>query len=63
MFVKAVPGPGEATQVSPSGGDYPVWRPDGQALYYRGPGQMLMEVPVRISGATPEIGTLVRSSG
>jgi Tol biopolymer transport system component len=38
IFVQPFPGPGERHQVSTEGGSYPVWRADGQELFYIGNG-------------------------
>ena len=35
-------------QISPSGGNQPVWRGDGREILYVGPGATLMSVPIEI---------------
>ncbi|MCG6955690.1 MAG: serine/threonine-protein kinase [Gemmatimonadetes bacterium] len=42
VYVRPYPGPGAARRVSTDGGHQPLWSPDGQALYYRWGGQVLM---------------------
>jgi eukaryotic-like serine/threonine-protein kinase len=34
VYVRPFPGPGGKQQISPSGGDQPVWSPDGRELFY-----------------------------
>jgi serine/threonine-protein kinase len=35
IYVQPYPGPGGRIQISPDGGDHPLWSPDGRELYYR----------------------------
>jgi eukaryotic-like serine/threonine-protein kinase len=35
VYVQPYPGPGRRVQVSPDGGDSPVWAPDGRELFYQ----------------------------
>lgn len=35
VYLQRYPGPGGTIQVSPAGGEEPVWGPDGNRLYYR----------------------------
>jgi len=46
-------------QVSTAGGVTPVWRADGQALYYLGPDGTMMAAPVTVRSAALEPGTPV----
>ncbi len=34
IYVRSFPDPGERTPVSDGGGDFPVWSPDGNIVYY-----------------------------
>jgi Tol biopolymer transport system component len=55
------PGPGAKLQVSTNGGNFPQWRRDGREIFYLGPDNRLMAVPVMlpISGSVVEAGTPV----
>ena len=55
----AASAPSAQWQVSTAGGIIPVWRADGQALYYLGPDGMMMTAPVTVRGAALEPGTPV----
>ncbi len=55
----AAPAPTAQWQVSTAGGITPVWRADGQALYYLGPDGALMAAPVTTRGTALEPGTPV----
>ncbi len=55
----AAPAPSAQWQVSTAGGTTPVWRADGQALYYLGPDGALMAAPVTTRGTALEPGTPV----
>jgi Tol biopolymer transport system component len=46
VFVRALGDSGSRWQVSQSGGDWPVWRPDGKELFYAGSDLRLRAVPV-----------------
>jgi len=35
IYVQPYPGPGGRIQISPDGGDFPLWSPGGRELYYR----------------------------
>jgi eukaryotic-like serine/threonine-protein kinase len=59
VYLQAFPGPGRKLQVSTVGGSMPNWRADGRELYFRGPEQTLMAVPIQL-GPSPEIGTPVK---
>ena len=59
IYLQAFPGPGRKLQVSTAGGTMPSWRADGRELYFRGPEQILMAVPIQL-GPSPEIGTPAR---
>jgi serine/threonine protein kinase len=50
VYVQAFPGPGPKVQVSSEGGTDPVWRRDGQELFYRN-GHSMMVVSV-VNGPT-----------
>ncbi|HLA39409.1 MAG TPA: hypothetical protein VJ417_05390, partial [Candidatus Glassbacteria bacterium] len=43
-------------QVSTAGGIHPVWRADGEELYYLNPEGAMVAVPVNVGGSTPELG-------
>ena len=43
-------------QVSTAGGIHPVWRGNGEELYYLNPEGAMMAVPVNAGGDTPELG-------
>jgi Tol biopolymer transport system component len=49
---------GGKRRISPAGGRQPRWRADGRELYYIGPGDLIMAVPVT-PGATLGVGTPV----
>ncbi|HXG89164.1 MAG TPA: hypothetical protein VNJ02_12575 [Vicinamibacterales bacterium] len=55
----AAPAPSGQWQVSTAGGITPVWRADGQALYYLGPDGALMAAPVTTRGTALAPGTPV----
>jgi Tol biopolymer transport system component len=46
IYVQGFPEPQGKWQVSINGGNWPAWRSDGRELYYIGPDQRLMAVPV-----------------
>jgi Tol biopolymer transport system component len=46
IYVALTQGGGGKRRISPSGGQYPRWRADGKELYYVGPGDLIMAVPV-----------------
>ena len=46
-------------QVSTTGGIHPVWRPDGQELYYLNAVGAMMAAPIVVTGATLEAGAPV----
>jgi Tol biopolymer transport system component len=43
-------------QVSAAGGVFPVWRPDGEELFYLNPAGAMMAAPITVKGATLEPG-------
>ena len=47
VYVDSFPTPGEKIRVSANGGAWPVWRPDGNELYYLAPDRSLMAVELR----------------
>ena len=55
----AAPAPSAQWQVSTAGGFVPVWRADGQALYYLSPDGAMMAAPVTRLGTALEPGTPV----
>ena len=61
-FAPPVPGStvapaGRQLQASTNGGMYPVWRADGQELYFIGPEGQLIATPVQTRGDTFDVGT------
>ena len=50
VFVQSFPQAGEKHQVSTAGGNAPMWRADGQALYYLSLDATLMAVPIETTG-------------
>jgi eukaryotic-like serine/threonine-protein kinase len=50
VYVTGFPEPIGKWQVSPNGGNFPVWRRDGRELFYRAPDGTMMAVPVAASG-------------
>jgi Tol biopolymer transport system component len=48
VYLRAIGGSNVALRVSTEGGDFPVWRPDGRALYYRAPDGAIMTVGVKL---------------
>jgi Tol biopolymer transport system component len=59
VYLQAFPGPGRKLQVSSRGGSQPAWRGDGRELYFRGPNDALMAVPIT-AGHLLEVGEPVR---
>ncbi len=55
VYVQTFPEPGGRWQVSNGGGDQPMWRRDGEELFYMAPDKNLMAVDVT-GGATFEAG-------
>jgi len=51
VFVQPFPGRGGKWQISPDGGNQPVWAPDGKELYYMSPENKLMVVEVDTASA------------
>jgi Tol biopolymer transport system component len=49
ILVRPFPGPGGYVQVSTTGGTDPEWRADGLEIFYIGPGERLMAVPVEMN--------------
>lgn len=58
VYVRPLPGPGPRVQVSTTGGEEPMWSPDGRELFYRGPGQLMAAAISR----TPELAVTQRTS-
>jgi serine/threonine protein kinase len=61
IYIQLFPGPGGKTQISTNGGSSPRWRRDSKELFYLGPDDRLMAVPIRFAsnGQTLEPGTPV----
>ena len=55
VYVRAFPGRGGLTQISTSGGEWPLWSSDGSRLYYS-QGRRLMAVDFSGAGAQPGVG-------
>jgi hypothetical protein len=47
VYIQAFPGPGARIQVSSDGGTDPVWKRDGDELFYRS-GEKMMSVPIDV---------------
>jgi eukaryotic-like serine/threonine-protein kinase len=52
VYVRPESGPGAATRISVSGGEFPFWRQDGRELFYRAPNGAIMSVGV-VPGSKP----------
>ena len=59
IYVQPFPDPGQRRRVSTSGGTQVRWRADGLELYYIGPDEGLMAVPIGRRGEDISIGTPV----
>jgi Tol biopolymer transport system component len=61
IYVQPFPGPGARLQISTSGGNAPLWRRDGRELFYLGPDNRLMAVPISlpVNGSAIEAGAPV----
>jgi len=61
IYVRPFPGPGDDWRASIDGGSQARWNPSGKELFYIGPDDRLMSVPIRFApnSATPEFGTPV----
>jgi len=46
VYVRQLDGAGGRWQISTEGGDRPMWRADGKELFYRGPDNSIMSVPI-----------------
>jgi Tol biopolymer transport system component len=57
VYVQTIPAGGAKYQISTTGGSLPVWRGDGQELFYLSLDQKIMSVPLRINGVTLDHGT------
>jgi hypothetical protein len=51
VLVQPFPSGGFPTQLTPNGGENPVWRGDGQEIFYR-TGSKIYAVKVHVSGST-----------
>ena len=59
VFVQPFPGPGGKIQISAGGGTVPQWRRDGREIYYLGPNNRVMAVPIAVTGTTLQAATPV----
>jgi Tol biopolymer transport system component len=61
IYLQPFPGPGGKLQISTSGGNSPQWRRDGREIFYLGPDNRLMAVPVmlQVNGSSVEAGAPV----
>ena len=50
VYVRSIAGPSGKWQISVAGGGYPRWNPSGQEIFYIGPENTLMAVPVNTKG-------------
>jgi eukaryotic-like serine/threonine-protein kinase len=57
VYVAPFPGPGGKRQIS-NGGTHPRWRGDGQEVFYVGPNDTIMSVPIRTHGAAIDVGEI-----
>jgi Tol biopolymer transport system component len=57
IYVLGFPRRGGKQEVSVTGGEQPRWRRDGREIYYVAPGNKLMAVEVKPSGAALEVGS------
>jgi serine/threonine-protein kinase len=56
IYVRPFPGPGEAWQISPSGGKGPRWSGDGLSLFYIDPQSMVVLTEVAATGSRVDVG-------
>lgn len=49
IYIRPFPGPGGKWQVSIAGGIHPRWGPDGREIFYLGPDNRLIAVPIEVS--------------
>lgn len=57
VYVQPFPGPGGKVQVSTDGGSLPYFRRDGRELFFIGPSNRVMAVPITLGDARATIGT------
>jgi Tol biopolymer transport system component len=57
VYIQTIPIGGKKYQISTTGGSLPVWRRDGQELFFLSLDQKIISVPLRINGATLDPGT------
>jgi dipeptidyl aminopeptidase/acylaminoacyl peptidase/predicted Ser/Thr protein kinase len=50
VYVDSFPNPGHRKRISPAGGQYPQWAPNGRELFYVAADSMLMSVSLTFSG-------------
>ena len=58
VYVRPFPGPGSAVQVSTRGGQYPIWHPGGQRLYYMDDDRLMavdLETDPELKPGLPEL--------
>jgi hypothetical protein len=53
VYLQNFPTPSQRVRVSPSGGDQPVWRPDGRELFFFSSDGTLMGVPIDLRAKDP----------
>jgi serine/threonine protein kinase/Tol biopolymer transport system component len=63
IYVQGFPDLGRKIQISTGGGSLPCWRADGRELFYRGPQQSIMAVPIQtaptfVAGAPVKLFTM-----
>jgi Tol biopolymer transport system component len=56
VYITNFPQPKGKWQVSTAGGNTPLWRRDGKALYFVAPDRTIMEVPLKLTDSGPELG-------
>ena len=57
VYLQPFPGPGQPLPVSRHGGFSAQWRQDGRELFFIGPDNTVMAVPVVFEGGTVQVGT------
>ena len=57
VYVRPYPGPGREITISTTGGEEPVWAPDGRELFYRNQQDQMLAVSVDISGQEFQAGS------
>ena len=54
VYIRAFPEPGRAFRISPRGGSYPMWGPDGRELYYESLDSKLVAVSLKLGADSVE---------